>query len=53
MFDVDFLPATISEKSGYATARRYLRPDTGGTAVVAVDAGFVGIGNDSSAGPET
>jgi hypothetical protein len=53
MFEVDFRPATISEKSGDAIALRFPRPDTVGTAGVVVDAGFVGIGNDSSADPET
>jgi len=40
MFEVDFLPVGEASRSGDAICMRFTRPDTGGQAVVVIDAGF-------------
>lgn len=52
MFEVDLLPITIRQKSGDVITLRFRRRDAAETAGGIVDAGFVGIGDESPAGPE-
>jgi beta-lactamase superfamily II metal-dependent hydrolase len=39
-YEIDFLPVGDGKDSGDAIAMRFIRPDTGGWAVVIIDAGF-------------
>ena len=45
MTEIDFLPVGESGKSGDAIAVRTINPETGGTAVLVIDAGFEGDGS--------
>ncbi len=40
MYEVDFLAVGNAGKSGDAICMRFTRPDTGGQAVVVIDAGY-------------